>query len=114
MLDHVGGLLQEGAAAWDKFRAADVADVAVTVDDLYAASERVIVRAHCDDRAATLNASVMDAASGAEVARVVIPGGGELSREAALGPLPEGTYRITVHGGPRVGSATDVFIVTGA
>lgn len=114
MLDHLGGLLQEGAAAWDKFRAADVADVAVSVDDLYASSERVIIRVQCDDQAATLNASVMDAGSGAEVAGVAIPGGAGLSRQAALGPLPEGTYRITVRGGPQVGSATDVFIVSSA
>jgi hypothetical protein len=114
MLDHVGGLLQEGAVAWDKFRAADVADVSVSVDDLYGTTERVVVRAQCDDLAAPLNATVVEAGSGAEVARVALPGGGGLSREAALGPLPEGTYRITVRGGPQVGSATDVFIVIGA
>jgi hypothetical protein len=111
VLDHLGGLLEEGAIAWDRFRATDGADVAVIVDDVYATSERVIVGAHCDI-ATTLAVSVVNTASGMEVVRaslsIASPGS---SGETAIGPLPEGTYRVTVRGGDNVKSATDVFIV---
>ncbi len=113
MLDHLGGLLEEGAIAWDRFRATDGADVAVIVDDLYSTSERVIMGAQCDV-ATTLTVSVINTATGAEVARAslsITDAGGR--GETAVGPFPEGTYRVTVRGGDNVKSATDVFLVVG-
>jgi hypothetical protein len=122
MLDHIGGLLEEDFV--DRFRLpveapppppppiAVAKDVAVIVDDLYSTSEPVVVRAQCDI-ATTLSASVVNTATGAVVtnAPLVISDPAVSGQTAAIGPLAEGTYRVTVRGGVNVRSATDVFIV---
>ena len=115
VLHHLGGLLQEGAASDVPFRGSDAQSVAVMVDDLYSTSERVMVRARCEDPTQRLEATVTNVGSGVVIARAPIVSdrvGG--TGEGAVGPLPEGTYRVTAGGGPDVGSATDVFIVTKA
>lgn len=119
MLDHLGGLLEEDPSSPDRFRKltepdfALGANVAVIVDDMYGTSERVVVGAQCDV-ATTLTATVVDAATNAQVARASISIEDPAVRgEAAIDPLPEGTYRVTVRGGSTVQSATDVFIVVG-
>lgn len=120
MLDHLGGLLEEDPNSPDRFRApadpdfALSANVAVIVEDMYAASEKVVVGALCD-AATTLTATVVNAATNAEVASAPLSIKEPAIRgEAILGPFPEGTYRVTVRGNDKnAKSATDVFVVVG-
>jgi lecithin:cholesterol acyltransferase len=126
MLDHVGGLLEESLQTFDPFRLPgrtgpplppppilpEISNVAVIVDDLYGASEPIVVGALCES-AATLTTTVTNTATGQVVATAPLtitdPGG--RGTTATIGPLAEGTYRVTVSGGANVRSATDVFIV---
>jgi hypothetical protein len=112
MLDHVRGLLAEGAIHWDRFRAPSVASVALVLDDVYSTAEAVRVRARCEDARAPLEAVAVEVPTGREVARRPLRRDGEDMQQADLGPLAEGTYRVRVGGGPGVGSASDVFVVT--
>jgi hypothetical protein len=121
MLDHVGGLLEESPI--DPFRLPGglpspapplqlSADVAVIVDDLYGTSEPIVVGAQCD-AARALHATIINATTDEVVSDVpIVTTEPDVRADSApLGPLPEGTYRVMVHGGANVRSATDVFLV---
>jgi hypothetical protein len=112
VLTHLGGLLREGSQNAAAFRDPALS-VALMIEDLYGSKEPITVRARCEDPAEPLAASVVRVADGQEVARTALKGT-DTSAEATLAPLPEGTYRIHVSGGSRVGSASDVCLVVDA
>ena len=86
--------------------------VSLDVEDAHSTADRVVVRARCEEPERRLEAVVVDAATGAVAVTVpVVAGRQGAMGEAAVGPLPEGTYRVTVRGGPDVGTATDSFLV---
>ena len=115
VLDHLAGLLAETVGDPPQFRGSGVPKVSLDIEDAYSTADRVVVRARCEEPERPLEAAVVDAATGTVAARVPIVAGRQGAMgEAAVGPLPEGTYRVTVRGGPDVGSATDLFLVARA
>lgn len=110
MLDHLRGLLAEGAISWDAFRSPAVKAISLGVEDLYASNEPVRVRVGCEDGKSLLTAIISEANTNTEVTRKVLPGAGETMQALDFGLLPEGTYRVRVLG-PDHGSASDVFMV---
>ncbi len=111
MLDHVRGLLEEGAIHWDRFRASSLPGVALTVDDIYSTTEPVRIRARCEDPRIGLEAVVVDVAADREMARTSLRSSGDGGHFAEVKPLAEGTYRVEVRGSG-VASVTDVFVVS--
>jgi|SRR5215211_2577142 len=85
--------------------------ISLDLDDAYLVGEPVTLRAQPEREWVTLTARVMDVATGQEVARTALRQGSEGWQEAELGPLVEGTYRLTVHGEGDVNPVTDVFAV---
>jgi hypothetical protein len=92
------------------FRGLPATRLGLDLEDLYAADERIVVRVRSEDEAAVLTARVEDG-RGTEVARVELPRGLDEWRRIELGPLPAGTYRIGVAGGPLVQPVADRFVV---
>jgi len=84
----------------------------VIVDDLYGTSEPIVVGGECGS-ATTLNATVTNIATGQVVATapLQITDPEVRANTAPIGPLAEGTYRVTLSGSAVAKSATDVFIV---
>jgi hypothetical protein len=85
--------------------------ISVDLDDAYLATEPVVIRALPEQEWVTLTARAVDVDTGREVARTGLRPGSEGWGEAELGPFPEGTYRLTVHGEGGVNPVTDVFAV---
>lgn len=112
VLIHLGGLLREGSQNTAAFRDPTL-NVALMIDDLYSSKERLTIRARCEDPAEALMATVVRAGDGQQVAQAPLQRV-DAQAEATLDPLPEGTYRVRISGGPKVGSASDVFLVVDA
>jgi pimeloyl-ACP methyl ester carboxylesterase len=85
--------------------------IGLDVDDAFLAGTPIPVRAMAEAEWATLTATVEDAGSGAQVASAPLAPASDGWHDAAIGPLPAGSYRITVDGGDGVDPATDVFVV---
>lgn len=81
------------------------------VEDVYATDEPVSMRVRSEDESAELTVVVVDAETGSEAARTAVPRGIDEWREAEIPPIPAGTYRVTVGGGPTIQPVTDVFVV---
>jgi pimeloyl-ACP methyl ester carboxylesterase len=81
------------------------------LEDAYAIDEPIGVRVRSEDQAAELAAVAVEAETGREAGRVLLPPGIDEWREAEIPPAPAGTYRLTVSGGPSVQAVTDVFVV---
>jgi pimeloyl-ACP methyl ester carboxylesterase len=92
------------------FRGLPMTRVGLDVDDLYGADERIEVRVRSEDRSAQLVVRVVDE-RGTEVARTELARGIDEWRRVELGPLPGGTYRIGIDGGPLVHPVGDRFVV---
>lgn len=92
------------------FRGLPATRLGLDLDDLYAADQPVPVRVRSEDQAAVLTAWVQDE-HGTEVARTELPRGLDEWRQVELGPLPAGTYRIGIAGGPLVQPVADRFVV---
>ncbi|MDQ3874004.1 MAG: hypothetical protein M3322_00415, partial [Actinomycetota bacterium] len=116
--DHVllqlTGVLTGITINWSQFRAAvPMIDVSLDVDDLYAASEPVLVRARPDgDRVEDgLLAVAVDVETGVERARRPLTHRDDGWHDTELGPLPEGVYRVTVLGAGTVEPVTELVTV---
>jgi hypothetical protein len=115
--DHVllqlTGVLTGTSIEWSRFRGAvPMIDVSLDVDDLYSASEPVVIRARPDRTPADgLVAVAVDVESGEERARRPLARRDDGLHETELGPLPEGVYRVTVLGAGTVEPVTDLVTV---
>jgi pimeloyl-ACP methyl ester carboxylesterase len=85
--------------------------ISLDLDDAYLATGPVALRALPERDWVTLTARAVDVDTGREVARTALEPRSEGWHEAELGPFPEGTYRVTVHGEGDVNPVTDVFAV---
>ena len=93
------------------FRDLELPRVALQVDDLFAAGEPVQLNVQCEDAELSLDAFLVDAVSGREVARQVIPPRPATTRNTIFDKLAAGTYRVTVGAQGRSQRVSDVFIV---
>ncbi|MGZ8603256.1 MAG: lipase/acyltransferase domain-containing protein [Actinomycetota bacterium] len=109
-LVHLAGVLSGRDTG--AFRGLPATRLGLDLDDLYGADQRIPVRVRSEDEAAVLTAWVQDE-RGVEVARSELPRGIDEWRHMELGPLPAGTYRIGVAGGPLVQPVADRFVVYG-
>ncbi|MBI3526807.1 MAG: hypothetical protein HY067_02445 [Betaproteobacteria bacterium] len=86
--------------------------VALHLEDAYWNDESVSLRVLADSAASpALYATVVEADSGAEVARIAFPPSKEGWLRAEVPPLPAGVYRCTVEGEAGVSPVADVFSV---
>jgi len=115
--DHVllqlTGVLTGNTINWTQFRdAIPMIDVSLDVDDLYSASETVVLRAR-PDRAprAGLTAIAVDVETGQERDRQQLASRDDGWYEGELGPLPEGVYRLTAFGADTVEPVTELVTV---
>jgi pimeloyl-ACP methyl ester carboxylesterase len=81
------------------------------LEDAYPIDEPIGVRVRSEDQAAELAAVAVEAETGQEAGRVLLAPSLDEWREAEIPPVPAGTYRLTVSGGPSVQPVTDVFVV---
>jgi hypothetical protein len=115
--DHVllqlTGVLTGNTIDWSRFRGAvPTIDVSLDLDDLYSASEPVVVRARPErDPEDGLLAVAVDVETGEERARQQLARGDNAWYEGELGPLPEGVYRVTTFGAGSVDPVTDLITV---
>jgi len=93
------------------FRDIPKSGLGLDVEDVFATEEPVAVRVRSEDESAELMAVVVDTETGAEAGRATLPRGIDEWREAEIPPIPAGTYRVTVSGGPTIQPVTDVFVV---
>ena len=111
-LDQVAGIVRRQQIDQSRVFAPGTG-ISVDVGDAYLAGEPVAIRAQPEVEWTALTASVIDVATGGEVAATAFRSGSEGWHEADLGPFAEGTYRLTVRGGRDVTPVTDVFAVFG-
>jgi hypothetical protein len=100
--------------AWPVARAARrvlPGTVALDAGDLYWRGEPVTIRARAVHRGVSLRVSVRPAAGGPAVVRAPLRGGDAGRHVADLGPLPAGSWRVRVTGGPSVEPVEDVLVV---
>ena len=115
--DHVllqlTGVLTGNTINWSQFKdAVPMIDVSLDVDDLYSASEAVVVRARPDrEPNDPLVATAVDVETGEERAREPLAARDDGWHEGELGPLPEGVYRVTAFGAGTVEPVTDLVTV---
>lgn len=89
------------------------AAISLEAGDVHWRGEPVAVRARAGRPGGRLRASVRPAAGGRVVARAALREGPDGWHAAELGPLPLGSWRVAVTGGPSVEPAEDVFVVAG-
>ncbi|MEO8752524.1 MAG: hypothetical protein ABI624_07595 [Casimicrobiaceae bacterium] len=106
-------LLDLDLSAWEyRAVAAGPISVALRVDDAYWSDEPVLVRVLADPAPSpALYATIADAATNEEVARVTFPPQREGWLGAEIPPLPPGAYRCTVEGDMGVNPVADIFSV---
>jgi hypothetical protein len=122
-LTHLVGLLsslsldldayRRGRAARQRARPASRlrAAIALEAGDLYFRGEPLSVRARPSAEGVRLRASVRPAAGGEVAARASLRMGVDGWHAAELAPLPPGSWRVTVVGGPSVEPVEDVVVV---
>jgi hypothetical protein len=119
VLTHLEGVLTGNYLPLGDFRKAmDEAErerkgrvqLALDVEDLYAAAEPVTARVRPDAEAPGLRASLVSADTGAEVAAAPLRPEPEW-QTVELGPQPAGAYRLVVSGGDGVAPVADVLEV---
>jgi pimeloyl-ACP methyl ester carboxylesterase len=93
------------------FRDVPKSGLGLDLEDAYATDEPVAIRVRSEDEAAELDAVVVEAETGRGVAATSLQPGLDEWREAEVPPIPAGTYRLTVSGGPLVQPVSDVFVV---
>jgi pimeloyl-ACP methyl ester carboxylesterase len=112
--EHLLGLLTQ-VPDLGSFRDAR-AGLRLEIDDLFAADEPVALSVQARARNLDLVAEVVDSATGAPVAPPArLTRGADERHTLELAPLPEGSYRVTVHGGgssePLAQPVTGLFLV---
>lgn len=85
--------------------------VSVDLDDLYELGEPVVVRALVTEPGEDLHVSLVNTATGLDVAHVPLPATDEEWRTAELPPQPAGTYRVTVSGAGEADPVSDLLVV---
>jgi pimeloyl-ACP methyl ester carboxylesterase len=107
------GVLSGIEIDWGRFKdAVPMNDVSLDVDDLYTPTEPIVVRARPDrEPLHDLMVMAVDVESGVERARQPLVARDAGWYEAALGPLPEGVYRVTVYGSTSVEPVSDLVTV---
>jgi pimeloyl-ACP methyl ester carboxylesterase len=112
-LTHVVGLLAGLDIDLDAYRMARrrLTRVALDVPDVLWPDENVSIRARVEPPPARLIARVRPARGGPPVTRPTLQRDPDGGYAAELRPLPPGSYRVTVTGGPTVEPAEDVFVV---
>jgi pimeloyl-ACP methyl ester carboxylesterase len=107
------GVVTGNAIDWSRFKdAVPMIDVALDVEDVYPASEPVVLRARPDrEPREGLMGVATDVETGADVAKQPLAPAGDGWYEVALGPLPEGVYRVTAFGSHSVEPVTDLVAV---
>jgi pimeloyl-ACP methyl ester carboxylesterase len=93
------------------FRDLPKSGLGLDLEDAYATDEPVAIRVRSEDEAAELDAEVVEAEAGRAMASTSLSPGLDEWREAEIPPIPAGTYRLTVSGGPLVQPVSDVFVV---
>jgi hypothetical protein len=116
VLDFLTHALSRGAIHPKVWQGDGLAKVALEIQDVYPAGRWATIRARCDDPSARLVAHI--ARRDADPARdnreigvydMVLEAAG--MRVVDVPGLGEGTYRVTIRGGAKVGRASDVFLV---
>ncbi len=112
-LTHVVGLLAGLDIDLDAYRVArrELRRVALEVPDMLWADETVSIRARVEPAPARLSARIRPARGGPPLTRPTLQRDPDGGYAAELRPLPPGSYRVTVTGGPTVEPAEDVFVV---
>jgi len=112
-LTHVMGLLTGLDIDLDAYRVAapTLGHIALEAGDVYWRNEPIEIRARTDREGVRLTARVRLARGGPVVARASLRRGPDGAQTAELAPLPPGSYRLTVTGGPTLDPAEEVFVV---
>jgi hypothetical protein len=100
-----------------KFRKGDTtpgkAHVSLDLEDLYWEGEPINVRARADGDVGGLQATLVNADTGAEVARRTLAGDPGGWQQGDLGAVAPGFYRVGVSGGDSARPVADIFEVVG-
>jgi pimeloyl-ACP methyl ester carboxylesterase len=112
-LTHVVSLLGGFDIDLDAYRRArrDVGYVALEVDDVFWRDEPIVIRSRVEDERTRLVARARRAKGGRSVATATLRRAPDGEHAAEIGPLPPGSYRVTVSGGRGIEPAEDVFVV---
>ncbi|MCG6928503.1 MAG: hypothetical protein LJF30_24745 [Acidobacteria bacterium] len=112
-LTHVVGLLAGLDIDLDAYRVARrrLTCVSLDVEDILWRDEPVVIRARVEPAPPRLIARIRPARGGPPVTRPTLQRDPDGGYAAELRPLPPGSYRVTVTGGPTVEPAEDVFVV---
>jgi Lecithin:cholesterol acyltransferase len=112
-LVQLSGLLSGQSLKWESFWGPEALSIALLIDDIYASSEPVVVRARHAPPELKLTFQTTVTNTGTLVKRTLaMKQRADGIHEARLGQLPAGTYRVTIRSG--TDSVTDVFVVGGA
>lgn len=90
---------------------AGVVRLGLDIEDVYWHDEPVLLKVTADRKGPNLEATVVDGATGAEVVRTLLRADSGGRYDVECRPMPQGTYRVTVGGGPNVEPVSDVFTV---
>lgn len=100
-----------------KFRKGDttpgMAHVSLDLEDLYWEGQPINVRARADNGAGGLSVTLVNADTGAEVARRPLTGAPGGWQQGELGEVGAGFYRVVVSGGDSIRPVADIFEVVG-
>lgn len=95
------------------FRDLPKSGLGLDLEDAYAIDEPIGFGVRPEEQSAELVAVVVDTESGREVGRATLAPSLDEWRETEIPPIPVGTYRLTVSGGPMIQPVNDVFVVSG-
>jgi pimeloyl-ACP methyl ester carboxylesterase len=115
--DHVllqlTGVLTGSTINWSQYKdAVPMIDMAMDVEDVYSTAESIVVRAKPKrEPGGILLTTATDVETGEERARQTLTRSDDGWYDAAVGPLPEGVYRVTAFGEGAVEPVTDLVTV---
>jgi hypothetical protein len=110
VLTQLCGLISGFQLDLDIFRDLAGQRLGLQVEDAFYTGEPIVVRAR-PESPMQLTAAIVDVKTGQTVTEGLLHSDVEEWQRVELAPLPEGTYRVTVAGGNRVRSVTDLFVV---
>lgn len=114
MLAQVRGIVSAPRTDLRKVRVGGPITLTLWLDDVYAATEPVVITVRPSDERPQLQAKLVNAETDEEVQSARLhPQPGD-TQVVEFDPLPQGFYRVTVSGDARVSPVIDVFVVTSA